>query len=208
MPLFTYRCACGAVEEELVRQGREVPDVIDCPCGRGMERDRVYPITPIGPIWSNTEQFEAQLLSPAQRASGQRVTGPTALAALERRLNVVAIDRNSPAARTAQADSADYIDTFNRIERTDGTEAALTFQAVEEAVAEGASLSRSALTGIINDLDMGEQMMLDGKISPEEATNADPIPRPSAADQSLAAHVLADLGLSGHGPEHHAAGPA
>lgn len=108
MPLFSYTCdTCGkGVSDVLVLD--EAKALHDTPCitvgcSGKLRRADIYRTVHTGPVYSNVEALERQLLSPKMRARGMRITGPKDVEALHQdmyeRHGLVPVDPESQLAK-------------------------------------------------------------------------------------------------------------
>lgn len=125
MPLYNYTCTDGHTFEELVKQNSYGPIACEVPgCTCIANRDTVYEVTTVGPVFEKLEEFNKTLLSNKQRRAGFELKSKAQIEAFEEKNNLRRRDPNSISTKQAISDCLDDHHDISNIKKRDGQKAA------------------------------------------------------------------------------------
>lgn len=126
MPIFDYTCStCGAIEEVVYLHGEEIISTRPCyRCGAEADKRDVNRFRIVGPVWSDLDRFNTQLLPSDERRAGAEFKTGKDIDRWEQEHNLRRVDHGSVEQRTMLEDQRDEAATIRRVKEQDGTEAA------------------------------------------------------------------------------------
>lgn len=124
MPIFDYICkCCGSSDERLFLGSDVVPDSIPCACGFTSIRSGVYSFNPVGPIWSDLEDYSKAIYGSSGMMRGKEVKTYKDIKKFEEENSFVRTDTSSAKYRSSVDDMKQESLEMNRIRGQDGHEA-------------------------------------------------------------------------------------